>query len=163
MKLSSFVVLSAAFAVGMPAGSLADVGFTPPSGWAPITQTSAPGATRTTQMWKDKPDAADAQVLTVVSDSTVPYADVVSTIQKNAAAGGLTIKKDMDSACMGKTGHLIAIEYGTPDLMVVSERLIVPSDTGTIQLTYTRRDSQRFVDDVQKSISAFCGNPIQLK
>lgn len=152
MRYAPFAVpATLALAALLPlAASAAAKPFTGPAGWDHTVQTSpTPQVPRDAETWKQ-----GADVLTLLSDDGLVYADSVSAVEKNIAQNALKPSVDKDRTCAGRKAHELEMTFGSS----IVHQLIIDDSPGVMKLTYTRPQSAQMSADVTNAIAAYCGS-----
>lgn len=153
----SFKIWSAAvIAVLVPLAASAAKTFDMPAGWNHAI-TSSPGVARTQDVWKAGDGGPTADVLSVLTDTALPYADAVGAVRNNVQSGSLKLTVDQDRTCDGKKTHVFELAFGT-DKKTLINQTIVDEGSGSMRITYSRLDGQPFSNDVKSALAAFCGS-----
>lgn len=154
MKALRFILVLTALC-GFPLTAAAAKTFVGPAAWN-HTATGVPGAARMVDVWKQN-GSQNSQVLNVVVDTSVAYADAVTQVRQNAQDGPMKITTDKDRPCAGVTAHEFDVEFdpgtGTKILYAYT---IVPDPKGITRITYSRPSDAPFNKDVQAALDAFC-------
>jgi len=141
--------------LALPIAALAaDKSFDGPSGWNHVTM-GTPGAVRTQDVWKSG-DAPTSDVLTVLTDTSIPFDAAIEAVRTNTKANGLKLNIDADKTCNGKKAHIFEMTFGTEKRTFVNQTL-VEDGTGSMRITYSRLDTQPFSNDVKAALFAYCG------
>lgn len=138
------------FAALLPlAASAAAKPFVGPAGWDHTVQSTPTAASpRSAETWKKGGD-----ILTLLGDDGMTYADIVATVEKNVNQNGLHPTVDKDRTCAGRKAHEIEEIFGT----TVVHQLIIDDAPGVMKLTYTHPQSSPPSADVANALTAYCG------
>ncbi|GAC1545969.1 MAG: hypothetical protein NVS2B17_28800 [Candidatus Velthaea sp.] len=141
-------------AVAVPVAAFAAKTFEPPTGWNHVVA-STPGVSRTQDVWKAG-EGQNADVLAVLTDSSVGFIDALGAVRSNVQGGGLKMTIDQDRTCDGKKAHMFELSFGA-DKKTLINQTIVDEGSGSMRITYTRIDGQPFSPEVKAALAAFCG------
>ncbi|MBD5657684.1 MAG: hypothetical protein IAI50_21285 [Candidatus Eremiobacteraeota bacterium] len=147
--------LSATIAAFALPAAAADVPYDGPAGWSHAPPASTDTARKVDQ-WHI---SGDVSTVTFIADSTSAYSDAVGAIEQNFKTNGIKAATDKDMTCQGKTGHVVEFTVGPDGHKIVINRLLIPSGTGVVTITYTRSDGSTFDSAVKKSETAYCDAP----
>lgn len=134
----------------------ADVTFTGPAGWKHVDPPASTDATRKSEQWHIPGDVA---TVTFIADPSNAYGDALGAIEQNFKKNGIKPSADKDMPCQGKIGHMVEFATGPDGHKIVINRLLVPSGTGVVTITYARADGSPFDPDVKTSETTYCAAP----
>lgn len=149
------VLIAGCALVAVPLAANASKSFSGPATWSHVAS-STPGAERSQDVWKSG-DSPSAEVLAVMSDSTMNYDGIIAAVRANVAGGGMKLGIDKDITCEGNRAHTFEMSFGPDGKKTLVNQTIVADGDGTTRITYTRADGKPYADDVKAAISAYCG------
>jgi hypothetical protein len=148
---TAIIAAALAFAACMlPAAAGAQRAFSGPAGWD-HTASGAPGAAAPSSIetWKK-----GEQSVSVLTDTSVAYADVLARVRKNIGDNGIHPAVDRDLTCGGKPAHEVEMTLGTTTF----HQLLIDEGTGqgSTRVTYSRPQSAPAATEVAAALSAYC-------
>lgn len=155
MKVYRIVLAGCAIAA-VPLAAAAMKSFPGPSSWTHVAATTS-GATVSQDVWKSS-DGPSADVLAVMTETTMKYDDVLAAVHSNVAAGGIKLSLDKDMTCAGDRAHNFEMSFGPDGKKTLVNQTIIADGTGTTRITYTRADGKPFSDDVKTAVASYCGS-----
>ncbi|GAC1414257.1 MAG: hypothetical protein NVSMB64_24480 [Candidatus Velthaea sp.] len=142
-------------ALMFPAAALAEKAFTGPAGWNHVVS-ATPGAVRTQDVWKAGDGGPSVDVLTVLTDSSIPLADAIDAVHTNVHNIGMKLTIDQDRTCNSRRAHTFEMAFGGDKKTLVNQT-IIDQGAGSMRITYSRLDGQPFASEVKAALAEYCG------